>query len=191
VAVQQAGKAEQVEGVCHHAVLGLSPSHRELAHQQFVCQHRHGAVRHGAEQVDREALVEPTPALKVDDLARGADDAGALAAAYAAAAAARRGQQEPPLRLQARAHDFVRVRRHRGRHLCHRGAKEDRVRRDWPVVAMPLRDYLEPLVERKLHGDVGDAEEAGQQPAVKGAYALAAVDGDGGIERVTISRLIT
>ena len=98
-------------------------------------QHRHGAVRHGAEQVDREALVEPAPALKVDDLARGADDAGAFAAAHAAGAA-RRGQQEPALRLQARAHDFVRVRRHRGRHLCHRGAKEDRMRRNWPVVAM-------------------------------------------------------
>lgn len=98
-------------------------------------QHRHGAVRHGAEQVDREALVEPAPALKVDDLARGADDAGALAAAHTAGAA-RRGQQEPALRLQARAHDFVRVRRHRGRHLCHRGAKEDRMRRNWPVVAM-------------------------------------------------------
>lgn len=52
-------------------------------------------------------------------------------------------------------------------------------------------DDLEPLVERKLHGDVGDAQEAGQQPAVKGADALAAVDGEGGIERVTISRFVT
>lgn len=52
-------------------------------------------------------------------------------------------------------------------------------------------DDLEPLVEWELHRDVGDAQEARQEPAVKGADALAAVDGDGGIERVTISRLIT
>jgi hypothetical protein len=103
---------------------GSSPKKKQHARQ-----HRHGTVRHGAEQVDREALVEPAPALKVDDLARGADDAGALARRA-------RGEQQPPLRLQARAHDFVRVGRHRGRHLGHRRAKEDRMRRHWPIVAM-------------------------------------------------------
>ena len=94
-------------------------------------QHRHGAVGHGADEVDREALVEPAPALKVYDLPRGANDAGALARRA-------RGEQQAALRLQTRAHDFVRVCGHRCGHLCHRGAKQNRMRRYWPIVAMPF-----------------------------------------------------
>ena len=90
-----------------------------------------------------------------------------------------RGEQEAALRLQTRAHYFVRVCGHRCGHLCHRGAKQNRMRRYWPIVAMPFctvilvrkrkkkigergggvrtRDYLELLVERELDCDVGDA----------------------------------
>jgi len=79
-------------------------------------QHRHGAVGHRANEVDREAPVESAPAFKVDDLPRGPDDARSLARRT-------RGKQQPALRLQARPHDFVRVRGNRGDHLCDRGAK--------------------------------------------------------------------
>jgi hypothetical protein len=77
----------------------LSPSCRELSHQQFVSvweggdrtihhysgktkyarQHRHSTVWYGADKVDRETLVETAPSLKVYDLPRGVYDARSLA----------------------------------------------------------------------------------------------------------------
>lgn len=81
-------------------------------------QHRHGAVGHRADEVDREALVEPAPALEVDNLGRGPDDARSLA--WRAG-----GDQEPALRLKARPHHLVWVCGHRRDHLCDRGAKKN------------------------------------------------------------------
>lgn len=92
-------------------------------------QHRHRAVGHRANEVDREALVESAPAFKVDDLPRGPDDARSLARRT-------RGKQQPALRLQARPHDFVRVRGDRGDHLCDRGAKQNSMRLQRPVVVL-------------------------------------------------------
>ena len=97
----------------------------------YARQHRHGAVGHRADEVNREALVETAPALKVDDLPRGADDARSLARRA-------RGEQELALRLQARPHHLVRIRRHRCCHLCHRGAKKNGKGRLRPVGAMPF-----------------------------------------------------
>ena len=98
---------------------------------QHSRQHRHGAVGHRADQVDREALVEPAPALKVDYLPRGADDARSFAwCAW--------GEQEPALRLQARPHHFVRVCSHRGDHLCDRRAKKNGIGRYMLIGAVPF-----------------------------------------------------
>ena len=198
-----AGKVRSVWPAHPRVLCGLlSPSRRELAHEQFVSvgtreipkkkrrknvsqlggareskrvaaretharEHRHGTVRHGAEQVDREALVEPAPALKVDNLARGADDAGALARRA-------RGEQQPPLRLQARAHDFVRVGRHRGRHLGHRGAKEDRMRRHWPIVAMSFWKW-KMRVRRKEQSRHGTARHSERRVGWGGGYVRAMI----------------
>ena len=81
-------------------------------------QHRHSTVGNGADQVDRETLVEPAPPLEMDDLPRRAHDARSLAR--------RAGrEQQPALRLQARPHHLVRVRGHRSCHLRDRGAEQD------------------------------------------------------------------
>lgn len=50
-----------------------------LQNETHARQHRHGTVGYGADKVDRETLVEPAPAFKVDDFPRGADDARSLA----------------------------------------------------------------------------------------------------------------
>ena len=97
----------------------------------YTRQHRHGAVGHRANEVDREAPVKPAPAFKVEDLPRGPDDARSLARRT-------RRKQEPTLRLQARPHDFVRIRSYRGDHLCDRGAKKNSMRLKRLVGVVPF-----------------------------------------------------
>lgn len=86
--------------------------------------HCHGAIRHGAKEINRQALVETGPALLRDELLRGAHDPCARVA-LDHPVRRRVVRERPALRLQARADHLVRVRRDGRRHLRHRRAQQD------------------------------------------------------------------
>jgi len=44
-------------------LVGMGMRPREVSHQELIRQHSDSAIRHRPEQIDREALIEASPAL--------------------------------------------------------------------------------------------------------------------------------
>lgn len=88
--------------------------------------HRHGAIGHRADEVDREALVQRGPALFHDELACRAHDPRARVP-LDHPIRRRIVREWPALRLEARAYHLVWVRRHRRSHFRDGGAQKDRL----------------------------------------------------------------